>query len=949
MSRFRTPESKALHLRLSWCEPKPGTHEHRLFACYNEEIKNSIGVIPIMRYFYVLLLSASACLAANFTHGQAARAVIGQPYFTAGQIGASQTLLGSASGLAYANDMLFVADSNRAGASPVNNRVLIYKNMSSQFPDPQYMPPNQGTRCPVCGGTAAIVLGQPNFANTDPTVSQSGMSLPTAVATDGQILVVADTNNNRVLIWNSIPTVNNAPADIVVGQADFTSMGTAVPPTATSLRGPQGVWIQGGKLYIADTQNNRILIYNSIPTSNGVAADLVLGEPNFTTAVQEDLTQGEQDATASNLLNPVSVTSDGIHLFVADLGYHRVLIWNSLPTENQQAANVVVGQPGMFASLPDNGWAGTAATTAGQTGQEIPILCKVSNGSDANGKPTYPSLCGPTLSFPRYALSDGNWFFVADGGDDRVMVYYHVPTTNGETPDIILGQPDDFTDVSSNDTDSLATPMSLAFDGTNLYVSDTYNQRVMIYTMDDPIVPVNSVRNAASLEVLAQGTVSLGGTINAGDSVTITIDSKNYVYKVVKNDTFTNIVQTLANAINAGSGDPNVIAEPDAAAQGVNLWARAPGTDGNNVTYSATVSTNAAITATTAGANLSGGASTAQVGPGSLISIFGKTLSDTEEADPGTGEFALNELANTQVFIDGSPVPLIYVSPTQINAQLPLFGADTASSSLYVWTRHADGTVTTSIAVPINIVAQNPGIFAGAGTEPRPGVVFHGSPYATAVVSVDGTVNAGDIGTITISSRTYNYTVTATDTLTTITAALAAEVNKDPQVSAHPAAAFTRIILQARQPGKAGVGIVFNASVSTGADLLLTAIGITSGTNLILCCPNTGRVTGANPATAGETITIYATGLGLLTTPNAGYATGRRYDGPVAQPVNFVSSLAGGKTANVLLASPLPGSVGVWEVQLQLDSGLTTDKDTQLTIAQDIYVSNVVRFPVSSP
>jgi uncharacterized protein (TIGR03437 family) len=911
--------------------------------------KTKLVSSEIMRYLCVFFLLAHTGLAVNFTHGQAARAVIGQPYFTAGLIGASQTVIGSASGLAYVNNMLFVADSNRAGASPINNRVLIYKNLSSQFPDPSLEPPNQGTRCPLCGGTASLVLGQPNFSNTNATVSQSGMSLPTAVATDGTVLAVADTNNNRVMIWHTIPTSNNTPADVVIGQADFKSIGTSVPPNAKSLRGPQGVWIQDGKLYIADTQDHRIMIYNSIPTANGVAADLVLGQPNFTTYVEPDLTQAKQDATANNLLNPVSVTSDGTKLFVSDLGHHRVLIWNSIPSQNQQPADVVVGQPDMTSSLPDNAFSGTAATTAGQSGAETPVLCTVSNGTDANSKPTYPPLCDKTLSFPRYALSDGNWFFIADGGNDRVLVYYHIPTTNAESPDIILGQPDGGTDISSNDTDSLATPMSLAWDGRNLFVSDTYNQRVMIYTTDAPIVPVDSVRNAASLEIFAEGTVSLAGTINAGDSVTITVGSKNYVYKVVKNDTFTNIVDTLANAINAGSGDPNVIAVADPEAQAVNLIARAPGDDGNSVTYSATVSTSAQITATAAGANLSGGASTAQVGPGSLITIYGTGLSEATGSDPGTGHFAPTEIENTRVYIDGSRAPLLYVSPKQINAQVPLYGADSASTSLYVWHQNADGTVTTSIAVPVNIVPQNPGIFAGTGGEPRPGLVFHGSQYATAVVSVDGTVKAGDVGTITISGRTYNYTVTAADTLTTITANLAALVNKDSQVTAYPAAAFTRIILQARKAGKAGVGIVFTASVNTGADLLLTAIGISQNSNLVLCCPNSGQVTGKNPAAPGETVIVYATGLGLLATPNSSYATGRRYDGPVAQPVNFVSSLAGGKTANVLEASPLPGSVGVWEVLLQLDSGLTSEKDTQLTIAQDIYVSNVVRFPVQAP
>jgi len=117
----------------------------------------------------------------------------------------------------------------------------------------------------------------------------------------------------------------------------------------------------------------------------------------------------------------------------------------------------------------------------------------------------------------------------------------------------------------------------------------------------------------------------------------------------------------------------------------------------------------------------------------------------------------------------------------------------------------------------------------------------------------------------------------------------------------------------------------------------------------VLCCAGTGMVTQSNPAVPGETIIIYATGLGLPTEP-AHFRGGFRYPAnEQTQPVDFVSSLAGGKTANVLLASPLPGSVGIWEVQLELNSGLPTDTNTQLTIAQNIYVSNVVTFPVKAP
>jgi hypothetical protein len=175
------------------------------------------------------------------------------------------------------------------------------------------------------------------------------------VASDGVHVVVADTNHNRVLIWNRIPTSNDAPADVVVGQPNLTS--TSLPsgnPNSKSMRGPQGVWIQNGRLYVADTQNNRVLIFNRIPTSNGAAADVVLGQPNFPTFVEPDLTQQKNNVQANQLLNPVAVTSDGVHIFVTDLGYNRVLIWNSIPSSNGAAADVVIGQPDMVSSIANN-------------------------------------------------------------------------------------------------------------------------------------------------------------------------------------------------------------------------------------------------------------------------------------------------------------------------------------------------------------------------------------------------------------------------------------------------------------------------------------------------------------------------------------------------------------------------------------------------------------------
>ena len=123
-----------------------------------------------------------------------------------------------------------------------------------------------------------------------------------------------------------------------------------------------------------------------------------------------------------------------------------------------------------------------------------------------------------------------------------------------------------------------------------------------------------------------------------------------------------------------------------------------------------------------------------------------------------------------------------------------------------------------------------------------------------------------------------------------------------------------------------------------------------------MCCANfAGRlVTPDNPAVPGEILLVYATGLGLPVI-NANVqpliVTGQKYPagGPVTRPVNFVSSLAGGKTANVLSAGLLPGTTGVFQVVLQLNSSMPTDYLTQLYIAQDIYISNIVTIPVVSP
>jgi len=286
----------------------------------------------------------------------------------------------------------------------------------------------------------------------------------------------------------------------------------------------------------------------------------------------------------------------------------------------------------MVSSVANNAYTGSAATSSTDTAdKEVPVLCTVSNGTDAYGNPTYPSGCSSTLSFPRYALAGGGRLFVADGGNDRVLVFNNIPKANKPSADVILGQIGDQVDQSSDATNSLETPSSMAWDGTNLFVSDTYNDRISVFSVGTNNVQYQAVRNAASFNITANGAIAIGGTIQAGDVATIAINGVNYTYTVQATDTLQSIVSSIAallNNANNGAGDPNLVAVADTLNLVVNLTAKLPGELGNNVAYSVAVTaaasaTSADLAATAEGGYLTGGGGAANVAPGTLVSIIG--------------------------------------------------------------------------------------------------------------------------------------------------------------------------------------------------------------------------------------------------------------------------------------------------------------------------------------
>ena len=106
---------------------------------------------------------------------------------------------------------------------------------------------------------------------------------------------------------------NGMDADVVVGQPDFASNSTTNPPRANTLGVPRGVYFDGKRLFIGDDDNNRVLIYNSIPSSNNASADVVIGQQNFSSNA---INQGG-GPRANTLYAAIGVYSDGYKLITS--------------------------------------------------------------------------------------------------------------------------------------------------------------------------------------------------------------------------------------------------------------------------------------------------------------------------------------------------------------------------------------------------------------------------------------------------------------------------------------------------------------------------------------------------------------------------------------------------------------------------------------------------------
>jgi uncharacterized protein (TIGR03437 family) len=388
------------------------------------------------------------------------------------------------------------------------------------------------------------VLGDPNFIGTaaNPLAYDSSgpnwvegreLNQPIGIALDNSvsppIVYIADTGNNRVLAYHYATQLTaGAPADLILGQPDrFTNLpqGPNGASLTTGFRTPSGLAVDSaGNLYVADSGDNRILRYPK-PFAQPAGyqfPDLIIGQTSFATSAGNS---GGVKATTLELTGGPFFPHTGLafdsagNLWVTDTGNNLVLrfpVAVLVPNQNDPAADTVIGQVDLVSSVG-------ATTRTTKSGLSFPTSVAFDSagnmlvadalarvvvyppGSTTNAtasrilgvavptstQPTPPAVSAINVASVSSAIAAGNSIVVVDTGNHRVLVYPAVSTWPPESTQFspsagsVIGQ-STFSASMANQggptsATTLSSPVDVVSSASELFVTDSGNNRVMVY------------------------------------------------------------------------------------------------------------------------------------------------------------------------------------------------------------------------------------------------------------------------------------------------------------------------------------------------------------------------------------------------------------------------------------------------------------------------------------
>ena len=397
----------------------------------------------------------------------------------------------------------------------------------------QSVPLNKSPSRVIGQDTTLLNNLNPNLVEGREFYRPQGVALDTSTSPAG--LYVADTLNNRVLGFrNAAQFSNGQHADIVIGQPDFFTTNAAGPnrgtASATGLDTPVGLAVDAqGNLYVVDAGNNRVLRYPSPFSQTTQTPNLVIGQPGFTTRTPNtggasastfDFTPGLSTYAAALNFDPAG------NLWVADPLNNRVLRFPASAlgpnAANGPAADLVLGQSNFSSttgSIPDPANLGVLNLPSSLAFDSVGRLYVLESISTVRGRVlvfTPPFSTGqaatrelgystanpapPPISGSQFGKSPGGVFIygndnvgVVDTQNHRILLFKPLAqwTFDLYTQDAIgvIGQADFNSGLPNRGAveagaDRLQSPAAAAFAGSDLYVADAGNHRVVAFPLN---------------------------------------------------------------------------------------------------------------------------------------------------------------------------------------------------------------------------------------------------------------------------------------------------------------------------------------------------------------------------------------------------------------------------------------------------------------------------------
>jgi uncharacterized protein (TIGR03437 family) len=582
----------------------------------------------------------------------------------------------------------------------------------------------------VVGQGGSFLVVAPNNAQTatvasgTPPASGSTFFQPVAAAflPATNELFVADTSNNRMVVmpyssgvFGSASRVlgqdrtNTNSANLIEGREfQFVVPGTADAGIALDTSGATP------HLYVSDPYNHRVLgYYDARLVTPGKKADLVIGQPDFQTALcnynpaaSNGIGGDTSLPTQSSLCVPIGMAVDPTgNLYVADARNGRVLRF-----------------PAPFASFPKVATLEAADLVLGQAG----FTAQVRQASVS------------TMVYPYgLAFTGTNGLVVSDATLNRVLYFpfgsggtFNALTDNGRAAAKVFGQADFVSKAPGTGAGNFNVPMHVSSDGEGrIYVADAGNNRISIFSDPNSAYTPSGSQAAWTITGLS---VPRGVWVNPNtDEIWIA----NTGYSVcVRYSSFSSLYIGAA---------PNLTV-PTLGTTNLNTLALA--TDKNGALYVADASNRVAIyypaLQALNGANFM---TNRALAPGLIASLCAPASACNPSAPTFGSQTAINNqipvptvLGDVQVNFNGTAAPLFYVSPAQINFYVPSNAPSSGNANIEVVQKSTGQVLAAGLAT---MSGSSPGIFAQFT---QANSRANGSQVQAAVLNQDNSMNSSN-------------------------------------------------------------------------------------------------------------------------------------------------------------------------------------------------------------